>query len=472
MKNAKILLRFIRLLLLLVLVSAVAFAGAWVFYALQKDAYVETYYAELPAKVDRLKDTKGPRVIVRGGSYAAFGIDSKLIERELGMPCVNFGLYAAFGLKPMLDLSLKHIHSGDIVVIAPEISAQMYSTYCGYDYLLQAFEGEPLRLVTLPLSYQTGLINKIPAYAKEAASLRQSGTASAGVYSLSSFDAYGDIIYPRPENVMEMGYSRDNLPEIDVSIVTDDFLSMINDYARSVRKKGASVYFAFCPVNALSVKDVDAAEKQAFTDALKNGLDCPLLSPLEDHILDAGFFYDSNFHLNDTGVTYNSLLLVGDIQRVTGRMQKTSVSLPHAPALNVEYAVLLSGEENGFIYDLTNRGSVVTGLSEAVKAQSALTLPASLGGADVISVDAGAFEGSAAVQITLPETVTRLPGRLFEGARSLKTVYILSNDLPEVGDELLAGAGNIMLRVPKELLGTYVTDYFWGAYSANLAAIE
>ncbi|MBE5807673.1 MAG: hypothetical protein E7317_04965 [Clostridiales bacterium] len=474
MNNAAVLRRFLRLLLLLALVALVPLAGAGLVYGLQPNTYEDTYYAELPRKVDRLAKEKGSRLVVIGGSSVAFGIDSALTEQELGMPCVNFGLYAAFGLKPMLDLSAGRLHRGDIVVIAPETTSQMYSTYCGYDYLLQAFENRIDLLVGLGPGYYPGLVSKLPGYIGDAAALRARGGASAtGVYTLSAFDALGDIAYPRPENVMGKGWLEDNLPELDRGIVTAGFLDMVNDYVEKARRRGAEVYFSFCPIDALSVGQADAADREAFVDALREGLDCPLLSPLSDHIMDAGFFYDSNYHLNDTGVRYNTLMLIADVQRLQGSMRQTTVELPYAPLLKRDDAVLSSGTQDGIRYDVTARGAVVTGLDDEARALASLSIPQTLGEADVVSVAAGAFEGSGAVEIVLPSTISALPDRLFAGMAGLESVTLMAEALPEVGDGLLLDAPpEARIRVPAQLYGTYITDYFWGVYTARLEALE
>ena len=87
MKKGSVLLKFLRLILLIVLVALLSLTGTGLIYALQPDTYVDTYYAELPRKVDRLEQVSGKRVVVIGGSSVAFGIDSKLMEQELGIPC-------------------------------------------------------------------------------------------------------------------------------------------------------------------------------------------------------------------------------------------------------------------------------------------------------------------------------------------------------------------------------------------------
>lgn len=474
MKKRSALLKFLKLVLLLSLVMILSIVGTGAIYAFQQNSYEDTYYAELSRKVERLEQVPGKRVVIIGGSSVAFGIDSKLVEQELGMPCVNFGLYAAFGLKPMLDLSLERLHRGDIVIIAPETTSQMYSGYCGYEYLLQAFESRIDLLAGFGTEYYPGLAAKVPGYIRDAKQLRKMGGASGeGVYSLTAFDEYGDIVYPRPENVMEKGYLEDNLPELRKEVVTGEFLDMINDYAFAARLKGAKVYFSFCPINTLALGEADEAEQEVFVRALRDGLDCPILSPLSDHVMDAGFFYDSNYHLNDIGARYNTLLLIADLQRVQGSMSRTVATLPHPPVLQRNDEVLSSGVQDGIAYDVTARGAIVTGLDEQGKAMQMLSIPETLAEADVISVTAAAFEGSAAEELVLPATITQLPGRLFAGMDKLARVTILSDALPEVGDELLLEANpGIRICVPSDLYGSYITDYFWGAYAGQTEALQ
>ena len=113
-------LRFLLIVLLLLLpIAAVAASGFLV-----PAQFEMTFLGEFDDKVERLQNTDGPKIVIVGGSSVAFGVDAELLEQTLGMPVVNFGLYATLGTKTMLDYSKSAVGEGDIIVIAPEMNAQ------------------------------------------------------------------------------------------------------------------------------------------------------------------------------------------------------------------------------------------------------------------------------------------------------------------------------------------------------------
>ena len=83
--------------------------------------YNDTFMGELKYKVHLLEETPGPRIVLIGGSSAAFSVDSELLEQEFPeYSVVNFGMYAALGTTVMLDLAESRIREGDIVILLPE----------------------------------------------------------------------------------------------------------------------------------------------------------------------------------------------------------------------------------------------------------------------------------------------------------------------------------------------------------------
>ena len=115
--------------ILSVIAILLPFLIAAAYAAFGPSQFSDTFVGELDEKIERLHSIDEPKIIIIGGSSAAFGINSQLMEEYTGMPVVNLGLYAALGTKLMLDLSRSGIGEGDIVVIAPELDPQTYSLY-------------------------------------------------------------------------------------------------------------------------------------------------------------------------------------------------------------------------------------------------------------------------------------------------------------------------------------------------------
>lgn len=467
-------LKFFAIVLAFAILASLPLAALLVYEVGMPEAYGDSYYAALSLKSERLDSLQTPKLVVIGGSSTAFGIDSKIAEKELGMPCVNFGLYAAFGLKCMLDLSLDSLGEGDIAVIAPEYSSQMFSEYVGYEYLLEAADSDSEIAWKLGIRYLEGFLAALPDFISSKRMLLASENRGGdGVYSLSSFDSYGDIVYPRENNIMDGGFSEDNLPEIGTAIVSDSFADMINSYARKARQRGAAVYFGFCPVNSLAVEATENIDKAGFLDALTAKLDCPVISSLDDHIMDAGYFYDSNYHMNESGAVYNTVLLVNDIKRELGSMTRTETEIPKPPALAGQADVISSGISEGIKYDITSEGAVITGLDEDALAFSDIVIPESIENCAVYKIAHKAFAHSKAERIVLPSSIRVMSSSIFDGASRLKRVELNAVALPEVGDGLTDGAPSGMkIAVPAEAYGNYITNYFWGRYSSVIIRSE
>ena len=101
-----------------------------------------TFMGELKSKYERLKSTEGKRIVLIGGSGAAFDCDSSMLEEFFpSYEIVNFGMYAGLGTKAVLDLSESYIHEGDIVIFSPEQSEQTLSDYFNGEYMWQAVDG-------------------------------------------------------------------------------------------------------------------------------------------------------------------------------------------------------------------------------------------------------------------------------------------------------------------------------------------
>lgn len=112
--------------------------------------YDQAYLAGLQDKWDALAAAPSPRIVIAGGSGAAFGVRCDLLEQELpGYSVVNFGLYAGLGTTVTLELIRPLLRSGDIVIFSPEQSAQTLSDFFHAPSMWQAADGRPELLSAL-----------------------------------------------------------------------------------------------------------------------------------------------------------------------------------------------------------------------------------------------------------------------------------------------------------------------------------
>jgi hypothetical protein len=109
--------RYLRLLGLFLLIQACIFAALYV-----ASRPSQNYIALTATKSDLLATAPSPRIVLIGGSNLAFGIDSPLLQKELGgrYHVVNMGLSAGLGLPFELNQAAAGLRPGDLVVLSLE----------------------------------------------------------------------------------------------------------------------------------------------------------------------------------------------------------------------------------------------------------------------------------------------------------------------------------------------------------------
>lgn len=60
------------------------------------------------------------RLIIAGGSGVHYTLNSDLLQKELGIPVVNFGLQGDIGLNPTVAMILEKARRGDVILLIPE----------------------------------------------------------------------------------------------------------------------------------------------------------------------------------------------------------------------------------------------------------------------------------------------------------------------------------------------------------------
>ena len=426
--------------------------------------YGEAYYAQLPAMLDKLQTSPGKRIVIVGGSNVAFGVDSAdlqalLKQRSFDYTVCNFGLYAAVGTSAMLTLSEPFLREGDIVVLAIEPTPDTFSTYFGATAMLKCAEDHPDMLLLLNSDQRSAVVGNYIAYLQERADIRRSGILPRpeGAYAKAAFDENGDMAFHRAGNAMPLGY--DTSAPIDLAAFTCEtaFAAQVNDYIAAAREKGAQVVMSFSPMNRSALTDASEETVYGFYQLLLETFRCPIISDPNDYILDSGWFYDTNFHLNTAGAAVRTHQLGCDLLTYLGSSAPVPFDMPTMPD-----SIAVIGEDTADTGDFLFRavgenGLEVCGLTAEGMAKTALTVPSLSDGKPVVGLTAEAFAGNTTLQaLTLPATIEGIPDGAFSGCSSLTQLILLHRDTtPAVGEGLLEGAPEMMIHVPAEAYPLY-----------------
>lgn len=438
--------------------------------------YTDTFLGELAVKRELLaQESEKPRLVIVGGSAVAFGVDSALLAQELPQyEPVNFGLYAALGTRVMLDLSLESLRAGDLVIVMPEQQSQSLSDYLGAQAMWQASDGDFSALKSL---HSRDLSVMLGQFLRFAAQKFRYWLTSApeleGVYRRSSFNAAGDIVSPLcTANRMPGGADETTPIRFDPEMLDERFFQTLNDYAQALAERGVTVWYHFPPMNAAAVEP--GSDVDAYAEFLQSRISLPLAGNPNACVLESGWFYDTNFHLNASGKTVFTRQLIRDIKAMLGDSSPTEITLPEMPQPEAwaQTEELDDSDAECFIGQPTPEGMRIIGLTEEGLRRTELTVPGRLDGQEVAAIEVGVFAQSNLLRsVTIQTNITALPDGLFEGCSGLRQVILTQTDPAKlaVGRELLRGAPeSCRLLVPQQSYDRYCLSYAWSGYAVYL----
>lgn len=394
----------------------------------------DTFMGELKSKYERLKETSGKRIVLVGGSGVAFDCDSALMDDFFpSYEIVNFGMYAGLGTKAVMDLFENYIHEGDIVILSPEQSEQTFSDYFNGEYMWQAADGAFGMLRDLKSENFEAMLGNFPRFALEKLNYVMKGQKpqTDSIYQKKSFNTYGDIeLDTCRENILPNGYDVNQKVRFTENVVQPEFMDYMNDWAKRLEKKGAVVWYRYCPVNKLSVEDMD--DLAAYDVFLRQKLDFPVIGNPENSLMEAEWFFDTNFHLNQPGKEVNTVQLIRDMKAMLGDDRAVTVELPEKPHRTW-------GE---------------------VSAETRIWT----------AKDSETYQGEET--IVIPENVTQIEDYAFSNCAGFKQIVLEQKDPSKciVGQHLLDGTGAEIL-VPQMSVDSYKRNYFWSVYAGRIGEV-
>ena len=315
MATSKTAFALLRRLAAVLLLSCVLFlAVAWAILG-GEAKFGDTYQSVIQRKYDQLIHTRGPKIVIIGGSNAGFGFDSVRMTEETGYPTINMGLHAGFGPLFNTEIAKNHIHEGDILLIAHEygIKSSVFEKLGDIDLIMKGIDTRLEMYREIPLKNLPEILSKLFNFAVTKA--EKTKTAS-GVYSSGSFDAYGNMVLER-ESCIIVDY--ENKQSIygrvygNSLLRPDDDLEYLVELREYVESRGASVYF-LAPVLMAEAYEGTEQNLLDYAAEIQRRTGIEFICNPYDYVFPSEYMFDTIYHCNEKGEQLRTELVIRDLR--------------------------------------------------------------------------------------------------------------------------------------------------------------
>ncbi|MBU9911387.1 hypothetical protein KSW89_09305 [Prevotella copri] len=262
--------------------------------------------------MDKLADPRRkPTIVILGGSNAAFGYDTKLLNDSLEMPVFNAGLHAGMGMKFFLDDCSQYLKKGDVLVFSPEYDQFYGNLNDGQSEMTDAFylyhchyPGE--------MSYKQiiGVIQNTPSYLRKKIEYNLFALANLKtdpVYTLSSVNKYGDVTWHWYHTRAHSAPDGRGL-DCGSGAFNESAFTYLVAKQNELKHKGVTIvmYPAAFEQDAFkgSVKSIEYISKRLRLAGF------PYICAPRECSFPKNDFYDTNYHLNHQGALLHNKHLI------------------------------------------------------------------------------------------------------------------------------------------------------------------
>ena len=258
---------------------------------------------------------RGAKIVFAGGSATHFGIRTKDVQEKLGIHSVNMGLHAAIELDYLLERLKQILSPGDVVILPLE-----------YEYLM--YNGEPNdRTVDYIITYDKAFFKSLPfleklKYLINVTPLKLGQSLGTKLlfgkineelgkgYNSSTLNENGDETWNVGNNRM------DRLVASPVKIQTGEFLEttglkILKDFNLWALRNHIAVYVTYA--NTLYWPQYQSDLYYIYFNKVekffsKNNIDT--IGNPYDFFYSKELFYDTEYHLNQEGVSIRTRQLI------------------------------------------------------------------------------------------------------------------------------------------------------------------
>lgn len=274
-------------------------------------------YNVLTKKEQQAQKIQTPKILITGGSNVVFGVRSADIQKSLGVASVNIGANAGLEIDYILARAKRVLKSGDTVILPLE-----YEHFVKSDNLNQlriayilAYDKEYFHTLSfveqLKYLYSISLDEFIMSLFKSNKEIN---------YDSKTIDTNGDETANNNQAKIESFIHRKSHQQtVHLKPFEDSFGSRaIVNFALWCKKNNIKCYVSFA--STIDFEIYHTKEYQQYFDRLvayfrANNVD--ILGHPNDFLFDVKYFYDTNYHLNDKGMSIRTQKIIQMLQSQT-----------------------------------------------------------------------------------------------------------------------------------------------------------
>lgn len=266
------------------------------------------YHHSFKQKEARLQALGSPKLVVVGGSNAAFGINSGRLENAVCIPAVNMALHASLGLDLMTEQIAGAIGQGDVILLSMEPG--MFTSGTGELAIATALDGHPpiwhhAPTTVLPHATSLALVARLQSAWRHVS--RWNTPPHRNIfYLLESFDERGDIVLPAEIVATDVNELEVRREEKGVEPRIPGQLERLREIAEA---RGARLFFVWPSVSRSSS---DPAFNRSMAECLHHTGIATLGDADRSVFLDTAFL-DTPFHLRPWGKEERTGRLIKDL---------------------------------------------------------------------------------------------------------------------------------------------------------------
>ena len=272
-------------------------------------------------KYQRLITAESPKLIIHSGSNTSYGIDSAMLESELGhrYSVVNYGCNQDTPACFYYDVIADFIEKGDVVVHAPEMRNYQW----GYNEMntttWQIFEGAYDAFIHVDIRNYVAVFNSFASFNSSRYSMTPRSYEN---YSGETVNTYGDYIKEKIGSGPIQGTINNLLAaggvgsmDMDPNYLTKNYVANLNREFDNIAAAGGKVYITFCCTMGINLNKVSQGiERQTdYKNAVIRNIHGTVISDPGTYVMDYQYFYNSIYHLNTVGSQLRTRWLAKDI---------------------------------------------------------------------------------------------------------------------------------------------------------------